>query len=129
MPHVPCSISNVAARRPARLSPVLTVKTDRGEFILDNQEPQVLPWTQTGYRFVTAVADQPEFVGLAWRTTRSTGHGFSALTEKEFAFPVTSPPPPRPQTWFASGRPPPRPAAPFDFVRLSLLIHGRLRTE
>ena len=31
---------------------VLTVKTDRGEFILDNQESQVLPWTQTGYRFV-----------------------------------------------------------------------------
>jgi predicted transglutaminase-like cysteine proteinase len=31
---------------------VLTVKTNRGEFILDNQEPQVLPWTKTGYRFV-----------------------------------------------------------------------------
>ena len=31
---------------------VLTVKTDRGEFILDNQEPQVLPWAKTGYRFV-----------------------------------------------------------------------------
>jgi predicted transglutaminase-like cysteine proteinase len=31
---------------------VLTVKTDRGEFILDNQEPQVLPWERTGYRFV-----------------------------------------------------------------------------
>jgi len=31
---------------------VLTVKTDRGEFILDNQEPQVLSWEQTGYRFV-----------------------------------------------------------------------------
>jgi predicted transglutaminase-like cysteine proteinase len=31
---------------------VLTVKTDRGEFVLDNQEPQVLPWTSTGYRFV-----------------------------------------------------------------------------
>jgi predicted transglutaminase-like cysteine proteinase len=31
---------------------VLTVKTDRGEFILDNQEPQILPWEQTGYRFV-----------------------------------------------------------------------------
>ncbi|MGA7527358.1 MAG: transglutaminase-like cysteine peptidase, partial [Pseudolabrys sp.] len=26
--------------------------TDRGEFVLDNQEPQVLPWTKTGYRFV-----------------------------------------------------------------------------
>ena len=31
---------------------VLTVKTDRGEFILDNQEPQILPWERTGYRFV-----------------------------------------------------------------------------
>ena len=31
---------------------VLTVKTDRGEFILDNQESQVLPWAKTGYRFV-----------------------------------------------------------------------------
>jgi predicted transglutaminase-like cysteine proteinase len=31
---------------------VLTVKTDRGEFILDNQEPQVLPWERTGYHFV-----------------------------------------------------------------------------
>jgi hypothetical protein len=63
-------------------------------FILDNQEapslaldPDRLPFREK------AVADQPEFVGLAWRTTRSTGHGFSALTEKEFAFPVTFPPP------------------------------------
>ena len=31
---------------------VLTVKTDRGEYILDNQEAQVLPWTKTGYHFV-----------------------------------------------------------------------------
>jgi len=31
---------------------VLTVKTDRGEFVLDNQEPQVLSWERTGYRFV-----------------------------------------------------------------------------
>ena len=31
---------------------VLTVKTDRGEYILDNQEPQILPWNRTGYRFV-----------------------------------------------------------------------------
>jgi predicted transglutaminase-like cysteine proteinase len=31
---------------------VLTVKTSRGEFVLDNQEAQVLPWTKTGYRFV-----------------------------------------------------------------------------
>ncbi|MDP2411027.1 MAG: transglutaminase-like cysteine peptidase [Pseudolabrys sp.] len=31
---------------------VLTVKTDRGEFILDNQETEVLPWQKTGYRFI-----------------------------------------------------------------------------
>ena len=31
---------------------VLTVKTNRGEFILDNLERQVLLWNKTGYRFV-----------------------------------------------------------------------------
>jgi predicted transglutaminase-like cysteine proteinase len=31
---------------------VLTVKTDRGEFILDNQAEEILPWFETGYRFV-----------------------------------------------------------------------------
>jgi predicted transglutaminase-like cysteine proteinase len=31
---------------------VLTVKTDRGEYILDNQAEEILPWSKTGYRFV-----------------------------------------------------------------------------
>ncbi len=31
---------------------VLTVKTDKGEFVLDNQNPEILLWSQTGYRFV-----------------------------------------------------------------------------
>jgi predicted transglutaminase-like cysteine proteinase len=31
---------------------VLTVKTDKGEYILDNQEDQILLWSETGYRFV-----------------------------------------------------------------------------
>jgi predicted transglutaminase-like cysteine proteinase len=31
---------------------VLTVKTDKGEYILDNQESEVLLWSKTGYRFV-----------------------------------------------------------------------------
>ena len=31
---------------------VLTVKTDRGEFILDNQVEEILPWYETGYRFM-----------------------------------------------------------------------------
>jgi predicted transglutaminase-like cysteine proteinase len=31
---------------------VLTVRTDKGEFILDNQNPEILLWTDTGYRFL-----------------------------------------------------------------------------
>jgi predicted transglutaminase-like cysteine proteinase len=31
---------------------VLTVKTDRGELILDNQNEEILLWSDTGYRFV-----------------------------------------------------------------------------
>jgi predicted transglutaminase-like cysteine proteinase len=31
---------------------VLTVKTDRGDFVLDNQETKVKLWTETGYRFI-----------------------------------------------------------------------------
>jgi len=31
---------------------VLTVKTDKGEYILDNQNDQILVWSETGYRFV-----------------------------------------------------------------------------
>jgi len=31
---------------------ILTVKTDKGEFILDNQVDEILLWSDTGYRFV-----------------------------------------------------------------------------
>jgi predicted transglutaminase-like cysteine proteinase len=31
---------------------VLTVRTDRGDFILDNQNEEILLWSATGYRFV-----------------------------------------------------------------------------
>jgi predicted transglutaminase-like cysteine proteinase len=45
---------------------VLTVKTDRGEFILDNQNENVLAWQDTGYRFVKrqSQADQNVWVAL-----------------------------------------------------------------
>lgn len=45
---------------------VLTVKTNRGEFILDNQEAEILDWTKTGYKFVKrqSQADQNAWVGL-----------------------------------------------------------------
>jgi predicted transglutaminase-like cysteine proteinase len=31
---------------------VLTVKTDKGEYVLDNQNEEILLWSETGYRFV-----------------------------------------------------------------------------
>ncbi len=45
---------------------VLTVKTNKGEFVLDNQEAEVLPWTKTGYRFVKRQSqhDQNTWVSL-----------------------------------------------------------------
>jgi len=45
---------------------VLTVKTNLGEFILDNQEPQVLAWNKTGYKFIKrqSQVDQNTWVAL-----------------------------------------------------------------
>lgn len=45
---------------------VLTVKSDKGEFVLDNQNESVLPWTDTGYRFVKrqSQTDQNVWVSL-----------------------------------------------------------------
>ena len=45
---------------------VLTMKTDKGEYVLDNQEPDVLHWTQTGLRFVKrqSQSDPNVWVGL-----------------------------------------------------------------
>jgi predicted transglutaminase-like cysteine proteinase len=31
---------------------ILTVRTDRGDFVLDNQNPKVLLWSKTGYQYI-----------------------------------------------------------------------------
>lgn len=54
---------------------VLTVKTDKGEFILDNQHPDVLLWSETAYRFVKrqSQANPNQWVALGdQRPTTST---------------------------------------------------------
>ncbi len=45
---------------------ILTVKTDRGDFILDNQEAKVLLWADTGYKFIKRQSqeDPNRWVGL-----------------------------------------------------------------
>jgi predicted transglutaminase-like cysteine proteinase len=41
---------------------VMMVRTDRGDFILDNKRNAVLPWNQTGYTYVKREGD----AGTAW---------------------------------------------------------------
>jgi predicted transglutaminase-like cysteine proteinase len=44
---------------------VLTVKTSRGDFVLDNMRDDVRPWTQTGYRFVKRQSQTNENVWVS----------------------------------------------------------------
>jgi predicted transglutaminase-like cysteine proteinase len=37
---------------------VLTVKTDRGDFVLDNQVGKIMAWKETGYRFIKRQSDE-----------------------------------------------------------------------
>lgn len=49
---------------------VLTVRTDRGEFILDNQNPEILLWSETSYRFVKRQAQTNPNVWVSLGDTR-----------------------------------------------------------
>lgn len=49
----PSSLLITVVRRPnGEGHAILTVRTDRGEFVLDNLETRVVAWTQTPYRFL-----------------------------------------------------------------------------
>jgi predicted transglutaminase-like cysteine proteinase len=51
---------------------VLTVKTDKGEFILDNQNEDVLLWSATNYRFVKRQSQHNPNVWVALGDPRTT---------------------------------------------------------
>ena len=51
---------------------VLTVKTDKGEFVLDNQEGEVLLWSKTGYRFVKRQSQGDQNVWVSLGEPRAT---------------------------------------------------------
>ncbi len=57
---------------------VLTVTTDIGDYILDNQNEDILPWSKTGYRFVKrqSQSDPNVWVALTDRqpVIATTGH-------------------------------------------------------
>mgnify|MGYP001197187471 CR=1 FL=1 len=50
---------------------VLTIKTNKGEFVLDNLHDRVIPWTSTGYRFVKrqSQTDQNVWVSIGEPTS------------------------------------------------------------
>ncbi len=45
---------------------ILTVRTDRGDFILDNLTDSIRPWTATGYRYVKRQSQQDPNVWLSF---------------------------------------------------------------
>jgi predicted transglutaminase-like cysteine proteinase len=53
---------------------VLTVRTDKGEYILDNQEDQILTWSETGYRFVKRQAQTDVNVWVSLGDNRPTNY-------------------------------------------------------
>ena len=51
---------------------ILTVKTDKGEFILDNQNDQILLWSDTGYRFVKRQSQSDQNIWVSLGDPRGT---------------------------------------------------------
>jgi predicted transglutaminase-like cysteine proteinase len=51
---------------------ILTVKTDKGEYILDNQTDDIVLWTDTGYRFVKRQSQSDPNVWISLGDPRAT---------------------------------------------------------
>lgn len=68
---------------------VLTVRSDRGEMILDNQTPEILFWYETNYRYLSrqSAADPNVWVSYGGERARST------LPVAASPLPVSSPSP------------------------------------
>ena len=87
---------------------VLTVKTDKGEYILDNQTDDIVLWSDTGYRFVKRQSQSDPNVWVALGEPRpvplTATVALIANQTKELRELGHVPTPPRPQTGFARGR-------------------------
>ena len=51
---------------------VLTLRTNRGDFVLDNLEPRVLPWVETEYTFLKRQSERNSGVWVAIDDSRQT---------------------------------------------------------
>jgi predicted transglutaminase-like cysteine proteinase len=50
------------------------VRTDKGEYVLDNQEDKILPWSETGYRFVKRQSQTDVNVWVSLGDSRPTNY-------------------------------------------------------
>jgi predicted transglutaminase-like cysteine proteinase len=59
---------------------ILTIKTDRGDFILDNLTNSIRPWTATGYRFLKRQSqeDPNVWVSIEGAAPMLASHGATA---------------------------------------------------
>ena len=48
------------------------VKTDRGEYVLDNQETKIMPWQATGYRYVKRQSQASQNLWVSLGDTQTT---------------------------------------------------------
>jgi len=61
---------------------VLTVTTDKGDYVLDNEREDILPWSETGYHFVKR---QSQFDPNVWvslidpQSVTATASGFFGI--------------------------------------------------
>ena len=97
---------------------VLTVKTDKGEFILDNQDARRscsgrTPATASSSASRRAIRTSGSRSAIRGRRSRHRRRSSALSQSKELRDPGHVPTPPRPQTGFARGRRPPTPAATF----------------
>jgi predicted transglutaminase-like cysteine proteinase len=52
---------------------ILTVRTNRGDYILDNKRNAIMPWEATGYHFVKRESqDVVGWVGMGEQTASTT---------------------------------------------------------
>lgn len=54
---------------------VLTVRTSMGDFVLDNLEPKILPWTDTEYTFLKRQSEKNAGVWIAINDSRAVAVG------------------------------------------------------
>src|SRR5204862_6009211 len=86
---------------------VLTVKSDKGEFILDNQNEEVLLWTETGYRFVKRQSQHDVSVWVSLGDQRPAISCQRPLTKVSKLRDPVIPTPPRPTTGSRAADAPP----------------------